>query len=442
MRVQYTRALTCEDWSRFNYYARRVLVIKWDDSREYYDYEFVGRLLSSKPHSISALFPRLRELTVITGRTVSLGFASAILSPSISTLFISPLMQISIHNDYRAFIADLPARCPNILSVGYVATKFFTGDIDQQRLAEIEPILLGGWRDIQRISLVSKSFTASHLKTLSNLPRLRHLQCTQSMTPTLINSSKTMIAGGFASLTSVELKVKDCEVAITFLKAIAHVGLYKLKLDTMGREVEPEDAIALASCISQFSDTLREVTLLCGLLSYKHIRALGDCRYLEILAAPIMCDHSDIDDLSLHHPNLQTLDLRSTQYSDSAENAHPELDLTCLGLLAQRCPNIRHLALELDPNVVVPANWRSKRFPQLENLEILHSQVDKPVELASFLSSISWTTLRVSGPYDISSESGHAVHGWNEVEKLVQMLQSIRRDERCYMREHSQYVVL
>jgi len=338
---------------------------------------------------------------------------------------------------YAPSVAELPERCPGIRSLQYTEPDVRSGQHSPEdyRSSRFPFALLAGWNDLEEINLCEMELTVNHLEVLSGLPRLWRLRCVPLVTKAVANSASTTLKEGFPRLTSVDLRMADYETAISFLKAICHTRLNKLCLYIDAKRLSTgQEATALASYISKFYDTLHELTLYCGSLFYEDLHPLGRCRQLKILLAPIRCNSSDIDNLSLKFPNLQQLDIRPTQYTIPSDEADElELDLTCLKLLARRCPNICRLALELDPNAVLPGNWHSKRFPRLEELKIEYSDVEDPFALATFLSSISLTALRVSGLRD--DDDDEAVDSWGEVDRLVPLLQSIRKDERRCIEE-------
>ena len=430
--------VTPKSWHRFNTYASRVRFISWNDSVEFYNYDFVARLLLSKPRSVSNIFPKLQNLhislpmspsTSHSPLASSLNFAATVLSSSISSIALSLGTPSSDENlrDLVSFVTNLSAYWPNVKALSC------SGDfIKQLHLPDcMEPACgaLGGWTNLKEATFGTLDMKTCQLVTLAALPKLSQLKCFLSFST--ITSARSRL--DFFSLTTMDIGLKSMKTAGLLLQSIGFAQLQQVKMNIIGSGAQPDEISSLATGISKFCGTLEVLQLRCELLAYKSLLSLSKCTRLKSIDCPIACDTDDIDHLSLHFPNLENLHLYRSSLAFDAAVAE-KLDLSCLELLALRCQRLKRIWLGLNPNRQIPKNWDSNRFQVLSEITIDYAEVTFPSSLAIFLSSISATTLRVSGPpppiFANTKTANNNAQTWAEIGRLVPLLQLARRDEK------------
>ena len=224
-------------------------------------------------------------------------------------------------------------------------------------------------------------------------------------------------------MTTIGVTFSSAKSAISFFH-LAHLAEPRaLHLSIQGI-VTAQEANSLATQISKSSETLTDLYLTCNELAYSDVLSISHCHLLKSLKAPIRCSPNDIDHLAHGLPNLEILRLLDRTCDHKTYDY--KLDLTCLSSLARHCKKLKRLTLPLDPSHVIPQSWESSRFSHLEYIRIICRRFSESTGLALFLSTISVKSLEVLG---LRSERV-TCDGWEEVRKLVPILQAARREER------------
>ena len=406
--------------------------IIWNEENEVYTYGFIAQLMVTKPPSIPCIFSQLQKFDITLNQppmfysptTSPLGFVAAILSPTVSSLHLTlPKFNSAAFEEASMLLNDLPAYCPQAKSIEYTYSSWSERPEADKDLLRV---ILRGWKNVTSITLNESNFQCHHLTLLSELSDLSKLVCTDDIPPEAVPVG-VVCNGSFSSLTTISLNFSKAETAITFLQLIHLADLRVLHIG-LPDNASSEELISITNSISKMSGTLLDLHLRAAFLAYENVLGISDCYRLKTLRCSINCGNANIDHLAQHLPNLENLDLHKTDFLH-IRRAWCKLDLTCMVSLARYCKKLKRVVLTLDPNRIIPQSWGSLPFPHLEELQIFYDEVHYPNELAVFLSMISLTTLRITGPpYDFFD--GDEEPSWTEMRKLVPLLQFVRAQER------------
>ncbi|KAF7322103.1 hypothetical protein MKEN_00733900 [Mycena kentingensis (nom. inval.)] len=183
-----------------------------------------------------------------------------------------------------------------------------------------------------------------------------------------------------------------------------------------------------AACMlgKRFLDALHPLAALTDL----HLHARGDWDISD----------NDIAALGDALPNLANLSLTATdpEEDEAAENRDPQLSLSALFLLAERCPSLESIRVSLNARSAAVPALPHRRFNQctLRQVEVGCSPVEDDHRIARYLSAL-FPELQCVLPHPNSPFAA----AWYEISAEMERLVQVRKEEQEWSRMETDDVV-
>ncbi|KAJ7751010.1 hypothetical protein B0H14DRAFT_2981682 [Mycena olivaceomarginata] len=376
------RPILPADWERPLFYACRVKSFHYDDRfrspRFLTSPDFLEslRLCFSGPH----IFPNIKKLSWYSYHESTFPHVRLFLGPRLENLGLS-VLQSTAHLSLLPVIA---VECPLLTDVGVECSY----ELDGQ--GSVSTLVLG----LHRLELLFlpclDNAAVEHVARLPSLTSLT-LENQSALVPFPEYFSSNDIL--FPRLSSLNITENDVNAVVPLLTLLTHAPIVELTIDIR---------------ISPRQRTLRNVTLHTSLGKLTIGRGWGRGSDTPPTSA-------DIATYLIHSPQFLPLltftnltevfltpavgfDLDDMAVADLAQAVYLNLPsrITLAGLLpfAQHCPHLSHLKLPLDASAAPKwpqghkAGTTRVRQSRLRGLDVLRSQIENPVLVAGFLSSV------------------------------------------------------
>ncbi|KAJ7753007.1 hypothetical protein B0H16DRAFT_1836208 [Mycena metata] len=414
------------DWDQVSLYAPRIKEIVLDDKEVLLGSNFAdvlhlalnGRHLlpnlqkmqwqpGSFPfrHCRAVLGPVATNIRLPTDFLSSLESEKHIQGHSSAKKSVKRLMKIALRMDsaqHVSTLSDLVGRSPQLTELSVVGWG----------AASFESSFLIHMHQLQRLSMpLFKTHTVHHLATLSDLQSLSLV--TRHISPP---TEPPRIASAFTSLRTLALQADTTAWSAYIVNMFERCALTTLHLNFN----KPEPPAAHAALNSLIKERCVLTALTCFRAWYfdfdqpppadvtvcaetwRPLYAFNNLHIVVIHASRIDITDADIRELATAWPHLECLTLGSTH--NFVPMGPPLLTLESLAILAQRCPALVELGLELNASVVPALPPPEVRQSTLKKFHAHRSAIEGWPAVAAYIGrifpairNIEATSLRAGG---------------------------------------------
>jgi hypothetical protein len=439
---RFRRAIEPSDWTRLLFHAVYVKSFiqtsEWAGAAEVY-----ATLCFSLP--TQPLFPNIRHLTWRTTDDI-FPYIRILVGDKLRSIVLSMYGSDVIRS---SLLPSLTTFHPKLTHV-----EFDTRVVDSPMIIQAIYSAICGWDHLEKLKFTNLDFPS--MLHLARLPNLKYLQLYRfPLDSATVKEFRRSVADSgpvFTALRELTACPKSADDIALFLDAIEPDALDKVVL-TLDAPTVTENWQKLNEALARTSSrTLTKLSLkeefphdhdipdsLEGMLTTDSIQPL--LSFAELTEVTVVAGHGiDLDDaflkrLALAWPRLQKLDL-----SPGCQSARyvPQITLNGLIPLAQYCPKLSSLVLVLN---ATETNPYTKDKPgggiantSLVDLNVVESPISSPSGVASFLSAIFPSLLRVSTRDELFRNPllhdwDDNIFNWSEVSQLVQVISSARAQE-------------
>ena len=415
------------DWDRLQYYSKKVKFFEFinEDFPPVHPstYFRIGQLCSS------ALFPSLCRLSYFLGET------------SIAHIFLhlSPLLDSLELFNIRGFENTIVAPFLAILSSQMLRQIVLrNGELS----AEVLKKSIVNFKQLRTLELSDAVIMSDFvlLEVLGTLPYLENLTLVANNPasyPAHAPENSNSQSGHPRYFEALEsLRITGSFFLIRYLlgfidsPCLKSIEIYPV-VNQVRNELEPEDLFTpfMTIVTSKWSETLKNFVI----YSDTHDSSISDCMilfqdlhnmetfrldwWLKIL-------EDDVISLAKSWPKLRTLNLNQTLVS-----------LSTLGLIAENCPELRHLHIRLDTSTIPPLDTSNKNLRHnLENLVVgrAHPSSMNSISTKTILERQIKVTrhLNFIFPYLKSIEVQSKDVFWSGVRDLIRLCQDVELSRR------------
>ncbi|KAJ6592616.1 hypothetical protein B0H19DRAFT_1088166 [Mycena capillaripes] len=403
--LELTRPITPADWERPLLYLHRVKELDISENGQLPSREILEALSMSQPRE--RLLPNLRSLTWAYSDHSYFPSIHTLLGPRITTLHIDLTSHAVSHQSlenattimsHLSLIPAIAIKCPCLRFV-----DFFCDTIPSDFLPHLRTsisLFVRGLKHVETLRVqVLDASALEHLATLSTLRRFRLEDpevLTSSLVPRLPDTPR------FPGLTRLDIHPSTLKVANSFINSLSLSQLTHLIIGVVCIPTLYEIS-SLYHTITQNLPRAQLRTLEIAIIDENHaplpdawmakhaaLRQLFCFQNLTVLMVQIPGGF-DLDDacvlnLARAWPSLETLGL-----SPMAGRSDRRVTLTALHVLANHCPELKYLAIELTGLAIPPLEVDADQHVIQSTLETLHvgdSPISDPVAVASYISRI------------------------------------------------------
>lgn len=362
---------------------------------------------------------------------------------------------------FEAFLGAIPNCSPNIRSISLWVGEKEEGlcavSLGNQHLAWASQFLLelvSSLYKLERITICPRLIHPSLLKTLSDLRDMRCMEmyCDQHWWAPL-DIQQYELKNSFTSLVDLSLS-SSFYSASSFLSTLTSPDFQCLKV--RAQEIEPTMHLqGLISTIGQMFPTLKDLSLgsqlimneevdrtsfVIDLKSFHDLFRLTQLRSLSFnvdLECDFLFSQRDFEFLISHWPLLEELCLPTTAMT-------PKPTPRVLALLAQHCPCLRKLSIEVDwvsigiyvdSDIFATPETERPKFMKLESVDFGTSVIEECQSAAVAILlvdlSISISAIQLPTPVIDDEEQGAVVKElidmWKDIKKLMTIAAYYRR---------------
>lgn len=413
-----------DDWTRFDFYASRILELNIDQFGPWDQYELFAPLI--RRGSSQALFPNLRTLKWWSTPRRPLPHIQLVLGPKIHTLTAS----FTGSPSSASGLTYLPRYCPRIESLRlYLSDEIVIGKIDRalQLLRNIRSLDFAIHDDIAESSPASLNRLLNEVSTLPLLETFSIGSLPQRVSLLAMPTANTR---RFPTLK--QLTVDTRASCSNFLRTFDLENLQHLDIRFSPFIVPPDNNTQLLQTVEE---VVSHASLKVLHLTYRYsvevtletIRPAFAFRSLEefcLYSGPVgvALDDTAIEQLAKAWPDLVELRLLGSIPQISQSSTTPVLPtLQALTYLAQYCPRLETLSIELDGQAPEPIERRireGRKFcnTHMKQLSLRRSLIGNTAKVAAFLSELFPNLVDMSG----------AREGWTEVASCLRAIQTVR----------------
>ncbi|KAF7796420.1 hypothetical protein EIP86_007597 [Pleurotus ostreatoroseus] len=413
-----------DDWSRFDIYASRIQELNIDQFGPCDQFELFTPLMR-RGYS-KTLFPNLKTLKWWSTPRRPLPHVQLVLSPTIRTLIAS----FSGSPSSASGLTYLPQYCPHIESLRLYLSDEISIVKAEKVLRSLQEIRSLDFTIHDDITESSPACLNGLLNRVSVLPQLETF-CVASL-PQRVSLIAMPEANTRRFPALKQLTVDSRASCSNFLRTFELENLEHLDITFSPFIVPPDNNTQLMQTVEQ---VISHSSLKVLHLTYRYsvqvtlesISPAFAFRSLEefcLYSGPVgvALDDTAIEQLAKAWPDLTELRLLGSIPLTSQSTATPVLPtLQALTYLAQYCPKLETLSIELDAKDPAPIQKRireGRKFcnTHMKQLSVRRSLIGDTAKVAAFLSELFPNLVDMSGARD----------GWTEVASSLKAIQTVR----------------
>ncbi|KAJ7168877.1 hypothetical protein C8R46DRAFT_1350371 [Mycena filopes] len=416
----FIRVIRPDDWTRVWSYASRIRDIDFNNESL-----LLSSSLADSLHLALCgrqLLPKLERMSWDLG-----GFPYRHFTAFLGPVATKVIVTITSAPSYMARLTTLATRVPPLTELTILGWGR-----GRSELETFETVLIKHLHHLQILSMpVFQAATLQHLATLKDLRSLS--LATRTMAP---DSEPVLVPSAFRSLRHLALDAQSIPWATHIISMLRNHILSELSLKfTVYEFAEAYTALNKLICqhcaplaLTSFSATYHEAGIPTSMsssytLSADLLTPLYECRNLRtvvIRASRISLTDADVGELAACWPRIEHLDVYSGLRAND-DQLRPTL--SALALLADRCPYLGYLGLDLDARVVPPRTDVPPHL-NLKKINVHMGVIESSSRVAAYIGGLFPALEAVEGQRD------NPMLRYQRWMRMLERILDARRDEK------------